>query len=158
MSKPPVVRRVARAELRDAMRWYEQRQPGLGAAFGADFDRTLAGIVAQQDVTEARRAEAAVRESGARLRELNETLEQRVQAEVARHAETEDRLRQSQKMEAVGQLTGGIAHDFNNLLTGVLGNISLARLQLDNPEATSSHLDGIETSAMRAGLRSSPAR
>ena len=49
-----------------------------------------------------------------------------------------------------GVLAGGIAHDFNNLLTGVLGNISLARLQLDNSEATSSHLDGIETSAMRA--------
>ena len=47
-------------------------------------------------------------------------------------------------------LAGGIAHDFNNLLTGVLGNISLARLQLDNPDATASHLDGIETSAMRA--------
>ena len=62
----------------------------------------------------------------------------------------DQQLLETQKLESLGVLAGGIAHDFNNLLTGVLGNLSLARLALDDPETTSAHLDGIETSAVRA--------
>ena len=52
----------------------------------------------------------------------------------AERRRADERMRQSQKMEAVGQLTGGIAHDFNNLLTAIIGNLDLIRTRVQDNE------------------------
>ena len=71
--------------------------------------------------------------------------------DISESRELEEQLRQSQKMEVVGQLAGGIAHDFNNILGGILGIISMMKLDLQEDENhCESEFDGIITLIKRA--------
>lgn len=71
--------------------------------------------------------------------------------DVTEQRQVEDQLRQSQKMDAIGQLAGGVAHDFNNLLTVIQANASLARIMKLSPEMISRAFTEISEAANRAG-------
>ncbi len=70
--------------------------------------------------------------------------------DITQRRDLERQLLQAQKMEAVGTLAGGIAHDFNNLLTTILGNVTVARMQLGPSNSASRRLADAETAADRA--------
>ncbi len=101
-----------------------------------------------------------------RLTKLNGTLEERIarrtaelahannqlMQEIAERSRTQAALVQSQKMEAVGQLTGGIAHDFNNLLTVIGGNLELIRRRTSDPRLDKLADMGLQASSRAAKL------
>ncbi len=70
-----------------------------------------------------------------KLHKLTQNLEERVAEAVTARVEAEERFRQVQKLEAIGNLTGGVAHDFNNVLQIISANLQLIELKSkDNPD------------------------
>ena len=96
------------------------------------------------------RADAEVRQGLLALEELNATLEQRVEERSVRLAHAESALRQSQKLEAIGQLTGGVAHDFNNLLTIIRSSVDFLRLPNLSDERRQRYMRAVSDTVERA--------
>ena len=146
-----------------AMTWVQMTHPDDLAADLRQFERMMAGEMAgfsmekrffRKDQTVVptilsvrliRRPDGAPDHCLVQLQDISE--HKRAEAERRR---LEEKLRQSQKLEAIGQLAGGVAHDFNNLLTVQLGHLNLLQFLADLPAEARESLDEIEKSAKMA--------
>jgi PAS domain S-box-containing protein len=122
-------------------RWISAKGRGVFDASG----RCLRVTGTALEITARKRAEGA-------LRDLNATLETRIAEALAEREEAHEALRQSQKMEAIGQLTGGVAHDFNNLLTPIVGSLDMLQRKGLGGEREQRLIAGAVQSAERAKI------
>ena len=143
----------------------------LAVNVSVDVDETLAGWRRQALILALGAAAAAVSTVGlllllarrarenerlvgeyAQAKEEAERANTGLREQIAERERAEAALNQSQRIEAIGQLTGGVAHDFNNLLTIILGNVELLERTLAPDERNAARLAAIRTAAERGAL------
>jgi signal transduction histidine kinase/ActR/RegA family two-component response regulator len=135
------------------MRYIEIRSSPLKNA----ANEIVACIEAVRDITVRKRAEEELTKHRERLEELVEERTReltnanvRLQREIGERERIESQLTRVQKLESLGLLAGGIAHDFGNLLGSVMGNISLAILDVDPASPARQQLIKAEAASLRA--------
>ncbi|WP_034156680.1 ATP-binding protein [Sphingomonas sp. ERG5] len=134
-----------------AMRSVDQSNSVAGVLVVFGIMIVLGAIALGWLTVEALGQRASARAEAEAERERAHELEEAVTQATAELRQQEGKLRQVQKMEAVGQLTGGIAHDFNNMLAVVLGGLELAKRQLSKqPGPALRHIDSAMEGANRA--------
>jgi signal transduction histidine kinase/two-component SAPR family response regulator len=120
--------------------------------FGPGFGRCMISIIAIGVIGFlVQRGQAA----NQALRQLNRTLEERIAARTSELERMHAQLHQSQKLEAIGQLTGGVAHDFNNILQVIISNQQMAQMELDAQHSAHQYLQTASFAADRGAKLSS---
>ena len=102
------------------------------------------------DVTDQKRATAQLRAFTETLEDAVKDRTRQLEAENEARRKAEELLRQSQKLEAIGQLTGGVAHDFNNMLAVIISSTNLIERRLAKGEDVKRLIEGISDAAYRA--------
>ncbi len=122
-----------------------------------DKGEIIAGIEAVRDITVRRKIEEELKKHQGQLEDLVEertaelkSINSRLQQEITERERMEAELSHVQKLESLGLLAGGIAHDFNNLLGAIMGNISLAMLDVDPENSAYQQLAKAERASFRA--------
>jgi PAS domain S-box-containing protein len=139
----PLARAISGQEVRPELECQVLRGDGslawvryVAAPISDANGKLVGGVVASIDIDREKR--------------LTASLEREVEKVVAEREAAQEALRQSQKLEAMGQLTGGVAHDFNNLLTPIIGSLDLLQRKQIGDARLQRLIDGALQSAERA--------